>query len=121
MKADIVVRPNGKVYRPRKGLRQRGYVVDDFHASWTPFVAVFGTHDIEKATEYARPFMYAGLKPGKPGWLRDTIRDGEPFFDHDPVRGAACVIFEETDDPELYADANETRGGASLKKGTPHA
>lgn len=96
MNADTVVRPNGKLYRPRKPIRQLGLVGD--YMDIPDAVVVLGTHDVEKAREFARPYMCAHLRGGEATWLRSVMRDGNEVYEYDPVRGAACVVFEETDD-----------------------
>jgi hypothetical protein len=98
-----VVRPNGKVYQPRK---IRAEVLGD---GWTgeEFVVVLGTHTVEEAAPYAQAALdNSPLSGGYPsqdwtrGWWRKTIRDGEPYFGWDDVHGAAGVMFEITDDED---------------------
>jgi hypothetical protein len=96
-----VERPNGKVYKPRKGLRMIGF---DDYIDGDAYVAILGTHDIA-AARAAFPgggFQSPHLVEARLGWVRETIRNGERFWDcDDTVRGAAAVIFRESDDPEL--------------------
>jgi hypothetical protein len=87
------VRPNGKVYRPRRPLRSAPYDDHDFQHG----VIVLGTHDIELARAAA---VRAGCEcgepkfdKGSPGWLRQGYQHGEPWWINDDVRGAAAVTF----------------------------
>lgn len=94
-----IVRPNGKTYRPRY-LRVVGWDIDwsrDHETEWQ--VAVLGTHNVDAAREmapqgYHCPYL---IKP-ELGWVRLGMNHGEPTWLHDDVRGAACVIFDESDD-----------------------
>jgi hypothetical protein len=97
MSDETIIRPNGKPYTPRKGLRQIGFDHEDGHTS---YVVVLGTHDIEKAREFGRPYQCAYLVKPYKGWGRWTIRNGEEWWEFDDVRGAAGVVFEEADDPD---------------------
>lgn len=104
-----ITRPNGKVYRPRY-LRVAGWDIE-----WSPArdvlcqVAVLGTHDVDKAREcapqgYHSPYL---INP-ETGWVRLGLDHGEPKWIHDDVKGAACVIFDESDDPpEVVAAESE--------------
>lgn len=100
--ATLVMRPNGKIYRPRKGLRMIAF--DDYDGD--AHVAILGTHDIEAALA-AFPdggFWCPYLVEPQLGWVRQTFRYGEPFIDcDDTVGGAAAVIFRESDGPEEEA------------------
>lgn len=93
-----ITRPNGKLYRPRS-LRVVGW--DDhstYPESWQ--VAVLGTHDIARAREEARHGYHCPhLINPETGWVRLGMRRGDPHWVYDEVRGAACVIFDESDDP----------------------
>lgn len=99
--AAVIVRPNGKIYRPRRPPVVIGF--DDDHRGIN-YVAVLRTHDEEFARSVARPFRCAYLvnpwEAPRLSWLRQTLRDGEPFYEFDDVHGAPCVLFEESDDPE---------------------
>lgn len=94
------VRPNGKVYRPRKPAR--GVFVEDHYARIgepDAYVYVLGTHDVERAHRLAsqiaaRERLKADRDSARLTWIRQTIRDGDPVFDVDEVRGAAAVVFE---------------------------
>lgn len=94
-----IIRPNGKVYRPRKA--PSAITLDD-HDGMTAFVVVFRTHDIERATELAQPLLdeyldYRGQITPDLVWLRERPdRDymGGRVWADDPVRGIPCVQWE---------------------------
>jgi len=94
-----IVRPNGKLYRPRK-LRVVFYELPSEDEVYSQTI-VLGTHDVELARSVAR---YGGilhyLTQPHIGWMRLGYDRGEQLWLHDDVRGAACVIFNESDDPE---------------------
>lgn len=93
-----IARPNGKFYRPRR-LRAVGWHPEDWGQDGPPQTAVLGTHDVETALRYAaHGFTCAHLINPTVGWLRQSIRDGNLWWVPDEARGAACVIFDETDD-----------------------
>lgn len=94
---ETLIRPNGKKYTPRKGLRQVGFVNDqDEH-----FVAIMRTHDIERAREFASPYVCRYLIQPRLVWVKQVMRNGEPYFATDAYEtGAASVLFLESDDPE---------------------
>lgn len=92
---DPVTRPNGKVYRPRL---IRGEVLYDDDTIESQ-VLVLGTHDIYRAEAFAFRVVqsvdknYTVHSP-RLGWWRHTVRDYEPYFEPDEVRGAAGVMFD---------------------------
>lgn len=91
-----IVRPNGKTYRPRY-LRVVGWDCED-DVLWQ--VAVLGTHDIAAARVLApQGYHCPHLVNPTLAWMRLTVRDDESTWIYDDVRGAACVIFDESDDP----------------------
>jgi hypothetical protein len=91
-------RPNGRVYRPRY-IRVVGWDNDD-RAGTVWQVAVLGTHDVTLAREYApQGYHCPYLINPTLGWVRLGMEHGEQTWIHDDVRGAACVIFDESDDP----------------------
>lgn len=95
-----ITRPNGKVYRPRY-LRVVGWDCDYWSDTVLWQVAVLGTHDIAKAREMApQGYHCAYLVNPQAGWVRLGYKDGEPTWIFDDIRGAACVVFDESDDPE---------------------
>lgn len=98
-----VVRPDGRVYKPRKLPRaQVVQNVDDREPyAW---VLVLGTHDVDRAHALAARVaagegMYADRATAERTWMRLAMRNGDPVYDRDPVRGAATVTFVVTDDP----------------------
>lgn len=95
-----ITRPNGKPYRPRR-LRVVGWDADKRDGTvWR--VAVLGTHDIAVAREHApQGYHCPYLINPELGWVRLGMCHGEPTWLHDEVRGAACVIFDESDDPPV--------------------
>lgn len=93
-----ITRPNGKLYRPRT-IRVVGWDWEWGDVPWQ--VAVLGTHNIALARSHApRGFHCPRLVRPQLSWMRKGMRDGEPFWVVDDVRGAACVVFNESDDPE---------------------
>lgn len=91
-----VTRPDGRVYRPRKA--PRAVEVDNPDGQGNEpgsYIYVLGTHDVARAYELASA-RWRGVEglTAEQTWLRLMMRDGDQVFDHDPVRGAAAVIFE---------------------------
>jgi hypothetical protein len=102
---EATIRPNGKVYRPRR-LRS---VVMDSHDGNSTLVVVLGTHDRAVADSLAEeearryrldPIADAGARTS---WYRQTIRGGDDVYEEDPVRGAACVVYN-WDEPAEFRD-----------------
>ena len=101
MAVETIIRPNGKPYTPRKGLRQWGFSDED---SWSDFVVVVGTHDIEKARAFGSPYRCAYLVDPTLVWVKKVMRKGEKYIATDAfVDGSAGVMFTESDDPEPEA------------------
>jgi hypothetical protein len=93
-----VTRPNGKLYRPRKIRSEVLYDQDSVESE----VVVLGTHDVLTATVLATRDVQsidAGFEPADPvlSWYRQSIRNGDPFYEYDEIRGAACVLFQITE------------------------
>lgn len=89
-----VERPNGKTYRPRQ-LPRAVQVdnLDDVHGP-SGWLYVIGTHDVDRAIRLAQGHWEpVDLSTAKLGWMRLTIRNGERWYESDPARGAATVIF----------------------------
>lgn len=102
-KLPVVMRPNGKPYQPEY-IRAKFWDNED---SGEAGVIVLGTHDIEAARSVAVEWCkywhgaeYA-VKP-ETGWWRLGYggHGREQCWQHDPVRGAAGVMFEASGDPE---------------------
>lgn len=90
-----VVRPDGRIYRPRK--LPRAQMVED-HLFERVFVYVLGTHDEQRAYSLAsRLEAVEPLPYGDPDWVRLSMRDGERVYVRDTVRGAPCIIFRVID------------------------
>lgn len=92
-----VTRPNGKAYRPRK-VRSVVFEDDGPRRPWR--VLVLGTHDTAFAARVARQRAAEAdpdirLNGGRRGWWRESIRDGDLFWEWNDVTGAAGVMFEE--------------------------
>lgn len=99
MPADVIIRPDGRPYRPGK---IRAVLLED---DWPGEVAclVLGTRDEGVARELAAREIQAydaSMRPGDctPGWWRLAIRRGESFYEWDEVRGAAGFRFEITEE-----------------------
>ncbi|MCX5066747.1 hypothetical protein OOJ91_12910 [Micromonospora lupini] len=97
---EVIARPNGKAYRPRKaGLRARPWE-DDSGCG----VVVFGTLDPDRARRFAGEMcaywydLPAVVNP-QPGWYRDGFRYGERAWVRDEKRGAPGVMFAAEDGP----------------------
>lgn len=95
----VIMRPNGKPYRPR-GIRTAHWDNED-----TCGVIILGTHDIEMALplaaggcQYYFGSQYA-IKP-EVAWFRQGMERGDPVWFRDEKRGRAGVMFTASDDPE---------------------
>jgi hypothetical protein len=88
-----VTRPNGKVYQPRKPVRAMEV---DWNYGDETRIAVFGTHDIDRAYKLAASIWSDDVyqDTAEQEWWRLVMRNGEHRYEHDPVRGAAVVIFQ---------------------------
>ncbi len=94
MSDDEIVRPNGKVYRSRKGLRWVEWAEEDYPPHG--FI-VFGTHDEDAARKLvANAPLDCDCKmadaAARAGWIRDGYRWGEREWIEDALHGAAAVI-----------------------------
>lgn len=105
-----IERPNGKPYRPRSV--RVDYMDDDGN----PFqdypykTVVLGTHDVDAARARAQTGRVCEyLINPRADWLRLGYESGQLCWIRDEVRGAACVIFDESDDPPEVVAA--LRGG----------
>lgn len=90
-----VIRPNGKIYRPRKPPRWIRLDPDlydrDAPDGW---LYVLGTHDIQRAWNMVSGVNGADRSTAEQCWIRHTMRDNEHCYDLDEIRGAAAVTFE---------------------------
>lgn len=91
----VIVRPDGRVYRPRKpGMRAHAWQSEDDQG-----VVVFGTLDAVAAAGFALEsavYWYGGGgEVGEPrtGWWRDGFLWGERRWIDDEKRGAPGVMF----------------------------
>jgi hypothetical protein len=85
-----VLRPNGKLYRPRKG--PVAVLVEglDYDQCW---IYVLRTHDEERARELAQ--QMETIEPrGRLCWIREAIRNNDREYVEDTVRGMPVVIFQ---------------------------
>lgn len=91
-----VTRPNGQIYRPRKPIAV--VMIENEHRGETEII-VLRTHDVDVARPIAeREARLQGVDwpddcVWQLSWARKTIRDGEPWWEYDDARGAACVVF----------------------------
>jgi hypothetical protein len=93
-----IIRPNGKVYRPRK--IRAIYCENDY--GQRDSVIVLGTHDELLAMPIASGearyrmgstnFLFDAI--GETGWWREAIERGERVVRYDDVHGAAGVRFD---------------------------
>jgi hypothetical protein len=92
---ELITRPNGRPYRPRKVTAHALADDDDFLSG----VLVTGTHDRNRALELARVLVGRELGSGyEPvysggGWWRDGMEGGERRWVADDERGQAGVLF----------------------------
>lgn len=103
MVAEVLIRPNGKPYRSRKGLRAGAW--EDVWGDTGCGVFVLGTLDPDEAQEYASRMcgcwhgMPVAVKP-VPGWYRLAMRSGDTEWVVDEVRGAPGVMFTAANEGE---------------------
>jgi hypothetical protein len=94
---EVITRPNGKPYRPRKVAAYPVANDDDM----TSGVMVLGTHDIERARKLADRCAAAWVDGGyvaaepETGWFREGYEAGRPMWLRDEKRGRAGVYFRE--------------------------
>ena len=99
----IIVRPNGRTYRPRKIIAYAWAGYDDYG------VIVFGTHDVERAEPLALDacrswFGASGVTAPRNVWFRDGRVNGERCWFPDEERGRPGVMFEASDNAEEASD-----------------
>lgn len=109
-----VLRPNGKWYLPEKPPAQVEF--SDVHDE-TCYVAVLRTHDLGRARAIARPTRLRHLCPPDQDpqfiWLRQMMRDGQPWWESDPGRGVPAVLFEECEEPCPTEGRQSERGNTA--------
>ena len=94
MSTEVIIRPNGKPYRPRRVV---AYEIGDDSEG----VLVLGTHDPARAQaladEVARRVAGSGFVAVGPwrGWFRDGFRAGRREWVTDEEHGRAGVCFGE--------------------------
>lgn len=99
-----IVRPNGKLYRPRKVMCY-AWAGDEPVEWWARGVIILGTHDLDRAREFAERMCayWYGLEHAiRPvvGWWRDSYSGDGPAWVDDPVRGRAGISFTASEEPE---------------------
>lgn len=93
--AEVIMRPDGKPYRPRKVVAWPVADADEM----TSGVMVLGTHDIERARKLADECAAAWAGGGcvaiepETGWFREGYESGRLMWLRDEVRGRAGVWF----------------------------
>ena len=94
---EVITRPNGKPYRPRKVIAAAVTDPDDMLCG----VMVLGTHDYHRAKPMADDYAVWQLGRGHvatdwvTGWWRDGFRNGCRCWVDDPEDGRAGVWFRE--------------------------
>ena len=94
---DVIMRPDGRPYRPRKVTANAVVNEDDFLSG----VIVLGTHDIACAVRLATEYVQWQLDAGYcavdplPGWYRDAFEGGHRRWVSDEKRGRAGVWFRD--------------------------
>lgn len=92
--SEVITRPNGKPYHPRK---VTGQIIGEEDEG----VLILGTHDLERAQALADQMAAYEAGPGatavRPwrGWFRDGFSSGRREWITDEVRGRAGVVFPE--------------------------
>lgn len=90
-----LTRPDGRIYRPRKGLRAHAWENANEDGA-----IVFGTLDPDEALPLAQQACdhwygdpgYIACRP-RPGWYRDGFEHGRRTWIEDERRGAPGVMF----------------------------
>lgn len=95
-----MTRPNGKVYRARKGWSVVTFEALDAFDKSGVMVLRLGLDDYDLALDLAVIAMAnldpeVQLQPGKFGWWRETIRNHEREWEYDSYRGVPGFWFEE--------------------------
>jgi hypothetical protein len=96
MAAEVIERPNGKAYRPRKVI---AYIVADEYEEVCG-VLVLGTHDIARAQVLADSLVAYYVDSREvaadpvTGWWRDGFESGRLRWVADEVHGRGGVLFQ---------------------------
>lgn len=94
---EVITRPNGRLYRPRKVVACAVVDEDEIFSG----VVVLGTHDLARAQlladEYAAWQLGKGATAGSPltGWYREGFESGQFRWIADEERGRAGIWFRE--------------------------
>ena len=112
-----LVRPNGRIYRPRKVVGYAWENPDDLSSDFISGVIVLGTHDVERARTLACSLgrYWFGLDHAiRPhvGWFRDGFEYGVRCWVDDPVTGRAGVMFTASEYPDETTDEQSPAQGA---------
>lgn len=100
-----ILRPDGRMYRPRKPPRAI-LVGDDYDC-----VLVLGTHDLKLAQETAQKLLSVELGSdftacsSERGWFEEKFRWGERTWIYNSERGQAGIMFNEVCDLGFAATA----------------
>lgn len=110
-----IVRPNGKVYRPRK-IAVEPWDNDTWGRDESCGVVVYGTHDEALAQKLADEEIkrrwdsdWVGINEGR-GWFRAAYRYGDLVIVDDEVRGRAGVYFRADYPPSSVDEGSTSRG-----------
>jgi hypothetical protein len=102
MEAEVIQRPNGKPYRPRRVFAQAVGEEDEG-------VLVLGTHDVtraqvlaDKVARYVAGSGFVAVKP-ETGWWRDGFECGQRRWVADEENGRAGVLFRDIAETEPLA------------------
>lgn len=93
---EVLIRPNGKAYRPRGAVRAEHWCCHSCDAS---NVVVLGTHDADRATQLARrlhdePESVRWDEPERTWWrLVPWGYEYDRTWIVDPARGTAAVVW----------------------------
>lgn len=98
-----MTRPNGKLYKSRKGMFSLLFDEDSWDSPYggTCAVLVLRTDDYEQAKQTARAqfldfdeYHAEIMTEGRLGWWRESIRDHERYWTQDEERGCPGFLFE---------------------------
>jgi len=118
-----VIRPDGRVYQPRK---IAAYAVADADEDLSG-VTVLGTHDMAIAQKMASGYAEWQLGRGSAaldpevGWFREGYENGRPMWQRDPVKGRAGVMFHGLREGPDPLEHPLCPGGCGCRPGTDDA